>query len=147
MANAEYLTDGGDSGMEATILVSGISAVLQAIQTWIAYKDSNRAAEAFEIELKKAPQDQALINEAKYINTLAPPDVISTLTGRANKCWTKYHHIIKAPDGTYMDSEIDDATEAVKRCICRELKRIKSLNGTLPPGGKLNEWWNQYGCI
>lgn len=126
------------------LIVSGISAVLQAAQTWIAYKDSKRAAEEFRLEIGRGAQSPALANAASQLS-LAPPNVVAALGTRVEECWNKYYEMLTAPSGTYMPTDLDDATEAVKRCVCRELKRLKAVNGHLPPG-KFTEWWRQYGC-
>lgn len=126
------------------LIVSGISAVLQAAQTWIAYRDSRRAAEEFRLEIERGAQSPALANAASQLS-LAPPNVLAALGDRVEECWNKYYEMLIAPSGTYLPTDLDDATEAVKRCVCRELKRLKAVNGRLPPG-KFSEWWRQYGC-
>jgi hypothetical protein len=47
-------------GVDPSLIVSGISAVLQAVQTWIAYRDSRRAAAAFSDTMAKGTADPAL---------------------------------------------------------------------------------------
>lgn len=135
----------GEVAMDPTLVVSGISAVLQAVQTWIASRDSGRAAAAFSNTISTATLSPALVNAANQLASLAPPQVVTALGNRVQACWTKYVDILNAPGGSYLPQDIDDATEAVKACVCRELKRLRSVNGSLPPG-QLADWWNQYQC-
>ena len=48
-------------------------------------------------------------------------------------------------DNDYLPGEIDDATEALKKCVCRELHRLQEVNGNIPHG-ILRNYWNQYRC-
>jgi hypothetical protein len=132
-------------GMAASTLISGISATLQAIQTWVAYRDSKQAAEAFEIELETAHERPEIQAEIKALNDAVPPTIIITLVERADGCWTKYHDMLKAPEGSWLPADLDSATEAAKACVCRELNRIRKLKGQLPPG-KLSQWWDELDC-
>jgi len=135
----------GEVLMDPTLIVSGIAAVLQAAQTWIASRDSRRAAAAFSNAISSANLTPALINAANQLTSLAPPSVLNALGTRVESCWTNYVDILNAPGGSYLPQEIDDATEAVKACVCRELQRLRSVNGSLPPG-QLSDWWGQYQC-
>ena len=40
--------------IDPTLLISGVSALLKAIDTWVGYRDSRRAAEAFDREQQAA---------------------------------------------------------------------------------------------
>ncbi len=131
--------------MDPILIVSAISGILQAVQTWIAVRDQKQATAAFDRGIKSGPSDVNVLAAAAQLSSLAPPSIIDAYGQRLQKCWTTYETMIRAPDGSYMPPEIDDATVAVKRCICRELARLKSINGSFPPG-KLADWWNEYGC-
>jgi len=52
---------------------------------------------------------------------------------------------VEAPDivGMLAD-EIDEATESVQCCVCRELGRIYKLNGSIPP--RWMPQWEKYEC-
>ena len=132
-------------GMDPSLIVSGISAVLQAAQTWIAYRDSRRAASVFTDAMASGTSNPDLANAALQLVSLAPPQVVNALGNRVQVCWDRYVDILGAPPGSFMPPEIDDATEAVKACVCRELKRLRSVNGSLPPG-QFSDWWNEYKC-
>lgn len=128
--------------MEPITLISGISALLQATQTWVQYRDSRRASVAFKEEIEKAPHRPEIINEAATISSMVPQPILDRLVERAEECWEKYGHVL---DGGYLPEEVDEHTENVKACVCRELRRIKSLNNAIP-GGKLSEFWDAH-CI
>ena len=114
-------------GVDPSLIVTGISAVLQATQTWIAYRDSRRAAEVFQLEMRKGTRTPGLANAASQLVTLAPPNIVSALGNRVEKCWSRYADMLNAPDGSFMPQDIDDATQAVKACVCRELKRLLAI--------------------
>jgi len=126
--------------MDPTILLSGVSATLQAIQTWIQFRDSQRAARAFESQIERAPADRSIRRQAEALASLVPAEIIDTMTARARNCWTRYHGVLT---GDYLPGEIDEATVSVRRCLCRELRRIKDLN-ILLPDGELQRWWDAY---
>lgn len=132
------------SGVDPGLIVSGIAAVLQAAQTWMSYRDSGRAASVFRDVFQSGTANPELAQAAVQLS-LVPIGVLNAFGTRVEACWTKYEEMLVSPAGTYMPSELDDATEAVKRCVCRELKRLKSINGTLP-SGKFSQWFTQYGC-
>ena len=132
-------------GADPSLIVSGISAVLQAAQTWMTYRDARRASNAFESVIGTGESNPVLAQTTRQLINLAPEKEVQSLGLRVEKCWVRYSEILDSEEGSYMPQEIDSATEAVKRCICRELKRLKSINGSLPPG-KLSEWWSEYKC-
>lgn len=130
--------------MDPTVLIAGLSATLQAIQTWIQYKDRGRAITEF---------DQAVVNididvlaQSRHLNIIIPPDVLDDLTERVKRCWTRYREVLKDTSG-YLPADVDDATLAVKRCVMRELTRIYDLNNGVIPDGILKKWWIAYAPI
>lgn len=125
---------------DPTVLISGVSALLKAIDTWVNYRDSRRAAESFRMEHQAAEKSLQIEQEARTLSNIVPAEVLDTITGRAERCWTRYKEVL---DGGFLPGEIDEATEAVKACICRELNRIMQLGQPIPPG-KLSDWWNTY---
>jgi hypothetical protein len=126
--------------MDPTLIVTGFSAVLQATQTWLQYRDSKRAAEAFRSRITNAPKETRILQQAATLAQLVPQPILDTLGGRARKCWERYLDVLK---GDFLPGEVDEATQNVKKCLCRELKRIHDLNGSIP-AGDLSEWWNAY---
>ena len=80
--------------------------------------------------------------EAEKLATLLPRDVLGILVQRVNRCWEQYHDVLRS-DEEYLPDEVDKATTAVKRCICRELQRIYDLNGSIPSGIH-SDWWKAY---
>lgn len=126
--------------IDPTLLISSVSALLKAIDTWVGYRDSRRAAEAFDREQQAAEKSLQVEMEARAVTILVPMDVLEVMTGRAERCWSRYREVL---EGDYLPAEVDEATEAVKACICRELNRIVRLGAPLPPG-KLSDWWFTY---
>jgi hypothetical protein len=123
-------------------MIAAVSAVLQAIQTWIAYRDKTASSRSFDQAFSEAHTDPKVAAEGATLSNLVPSDILGTMTGRVETCW-KHFRIIIAPNSAYVDPEVDEQVEAVKRCICRELRRLYRLNRSIPPG-KLSDWWNAY---
>ena len=126
--------------MDPALLISGVSATLDAIQTWYQVRDSRRAAAAFESRLESAQSDAQIRQQAELLASLVPVEVLHTMTERAHRCWTRYHEVLT---GEFLPGEVDEATESVRKCLCRELQRIRKLNGQLP-AGVLQRWWDAY---
>ncbi|MDR3407890.1 MAG: hypothetical protein P4L68_05265 [Methylovirgula sp.] len=126
----------------ANLFFAGISAVMASIQVWQASRNQQIAVTAFDDRLKAAPDEPETIAAAEELLSIAPADVIEDLEGRAEKCWTKYREVLGGP---FLPGEIDEATESVKACVCRELRRIKSINGGKIPDRWLPQW-EAYDC-
>jgi hypothetical protein len=126
--------------LEPTFIISGISALLQAVDTWVNYRDSQRAAQEFELRMARALLEPTTREQAQVLANVVPQAVLDTMGERARRCWDQYHDVLT---GGYLPGEIDAATQSVKACICRELRRIRDLNGTLPLGD-LTKWWEAY---
>jgi hypothetical protein len=129
--------------MEPTIIISGFAAALKAVETWLKFRDSQRAAREFEINYAKAQTDASVKHQAVTLKSLIPAPVLNTMGKRTQECWDRYHVVLKEGNKKHLPSEIDDATQALKACLCRELRRIYDLNGTVPEGD-LSAWWNKY---
>jgi hypothetical protein len=125
-------------------IIAAASAAMQAIQTWLAFRDRKRAAKTYDVALSSALSDVTTAEESHLLTTVVPLHILISLAGRTDNCFNRYSEILKS-DQEYLPSEVDDATLALKRCVCRELRRIYELNGSIPPG-KLREWWNLYRC-
>jgi hypothetical protein len=127
--------------MDASLFISGLSATIEAVHTWITWRDSRRAAQAVRERYEVALNSPTTLTQAKTLNSIVPQPVLDTMGARARKCWTHYQETL---EGHFLPGEIDDATEDVKHCICRELRRIYELNGGVIPEGDLSTWWNSY---
>ena len=127
--------------VDPTLIISGFSATLQAIQTWLQFRDSRRALGMFRDRFESGPQLASIRNQARYLSTIIPQPVLDTLGDRVRRCWDKYQDVL---GGDFLPGEIDEATVQVKRCLCRELKRIAELNGGRIPPGDLTDWWVTY---
>lgn len=126
--------------MSAELIVSGISATLEAVQTWLQLRDRKKAAAAFS---RASTQSKAFEHNVEQLVSLVPPDVLELMDKRVRRCWVRYSEVLVDED-SFLPPEVDDATDAVKRCVCRELQRIRSLNGEVLPPGILSDWWAAY---
>ena len=134
---------GGHMSFElANVLFSGISAVASAIQVWEFTQDKVKAGLAFDDTYKKTLASPESHEAAKQLVAIIPPDVIKDLEGRADTCWTGYRKVL---GGDYLPDEVEKATDSVKGCVCRELRRIDDLNGSIPDRWKGQ--WNRFKCV
>ena len=130
---------------DPNVIVAAISGILQAAQTWYAHKDSRRAAQEFDKIIGTGRTNPDLVEATKQLELSVPEDIVHSLERRVEQHWVRYAEVLEAAAGTYTEAEIDNATEAAKTGICRELQRIRSIAGTLPPG-KFSQWWELYKC-
>lgn len=130
---------------DPALVIAAISAVSEAIQAWVSFKDRRRTADVLEKSAEIARSSPTVQKEAEVLSTLIPSDVFATMTQRVHRCWERYHDVVRS-EGDYLPEEIDEANQAVQRCICRELKRIHDLNGYIPEG-ILKKWWDAYCAV
>lgn len=129
--------------MSPELITATISAGMQAIELWINLKDREKAKNA----LTQIPIIQNTAEnrgEAINLTNLLSPELLETFSGRVKKCFDKYQSVLN--DEKFLPQEIDDATIAVRRCVCRELARLKDLNGFIPDG-ILFRYWKVYQCL
>ena len=125
----------------ARLLFSGISAVGAAIGIWRGRRNQEEASKAFDEALAKTRDSAEAEQAAAELVNVMPEDVLKMMESRAELCWVGYKTVV---DGKFLPDEIDRATDAVRACVCRELRRIYKLNGQIPP-----RWipqWEKYGC-
>jgi hypothetical protein len=125
--------------IDPSTLVAMFSAALQSIQTWYQVRDSRRARNAFDNRLAEARTDPQIQQQGQTLATLIPPDILKSMSDRVWQCWTDYKETL---DGGTIP-EVDRAADGIKKCLCRELRRINDLNGNIPDG-ELRKWWNAY---
>ena len=123
-------------------MIAAVSAVFQAVQTWVTFRDKKRAASDFDESYRESAKSEATAQEAGRLQSLIPGEILGTMVGRVDNCWKKFRGVIE-PGEKYLPDEVDEAVEQVKACVCRELTRIYKLNKSIPPG-KLSEYWEEY---
>jgi hypothetical protein len=128
-------------GVSTEVVLAGISAVMEAVRVWIAVRDKNRTAETLAASRKRELESPATRKEALALQALVPVRILSAFADRVEQCFRNYEDVLTS--GGYLPNEIDDATEAVQRCVCRELRRLRAVNKSLPPG-RLEELWEAY---
>lgn len=125
----------------ARLFFSGISAAASAIGVWQKSRDKKKAAETFDNKFNETKASKEAEVAALELVNIIPDDVIKDLEARADNCWTGFRKVL---GGDFLPDEVDKATLSVKACVCRELKRIKELNGSIPERWK--NQWDQYKC-
>lgn len=120
-----------------------ISTSLQVFQLWQEHRNVD------EIQSKIRQFDQITsspqtIAEGQLLEGLIPTNVLNTLKGRVEICWSDFDDVMKSNNIT--PRQIDRYTEGLRECICRELKVIMRLNGSLPTQSMQNHW-KEYKCV
>ena len=128
--------------MTAELFTATISAGMQAIELWLNLRDRAKASELF-ARIPQIRNTASNIAEANNLTHLVPEEILDQFTNRVNRCFERYKAMLR--DENYLPQEIDDGTDAVKSCVCRELRRLHSLNGFIPEG-ILQAYWQQYNC-
>lgn len=140
--STEILTPIKDNIMTPELITATISAGMQAIDLWLNLRDRYKAQTAMRRISDIQYTDENRMESQNLVHLL-PSDLLVTFSERVNRCFINYKDVLD--DEQYLPKEIDDATEAVKKCVCRELRRLKKLNGSIP-NGLLMRYWNQYKC-
>ena len=127
--------------MDIANVIAAVSAGLQAIQTWAAFRDQTRTVNVASAQYETALSSPATQTEAQTLARLIPSSVLEEIERRANGCWARYRDVLSQPS---LPDQIDDAEEKLKKCICREIRRVYDLNKQNVPPGKLRDWWEAY---
>jgi hypothetical protein len=125
----------------AKTLFAGISAAWAAVQAWHHFRDAHKAAATFDATYREALTSPDASDAAEELAAIIPEHVITDLEGRADSCWNSYRNVL---GGDYLPAEVDKATDAVQACVCRELGRIYTLEGSIPP--RWQGQWRRFDC-
>jgi hypothetical protein len=125
----------------ARTFFAGISAAAAAIQVWQRRRDAKAATETFDTTYERTRTSREAADAASELLSIIPEEVIRDLEGRADQCWRSYRNVL---GGDYLPDEIDHATDSVQACVCRELRRIVKLNGSVPH--RWGDQWRHYNC-
>lgn len=125
----------------AATLFAGIQAVAAAIDVWQSSRSKRRAADAFDERFQESAQSNQAQQAAEELVHIIPEDVVRDLEKRAETCWTRFRKVL---GGDFLPDEVDEATDSVRLCVCRELSRIKKLTGEIPD--RWREQWDLYEC-
>jgi hypothetical protein len=134
--------DENNNEMETAIIISLVRGAMQAISLWQSQKDRSKAKAAL-VKAKTDVPNSGTIEEGIKLLSIIPMSTLTLMTQRVEKCFSKYETVLD--DKAFLPTEIDDATDALVKCICRELTRIHKLNGAMPTT-TLKKYWDQYGC-
>lgn len=130
------------STMEAALVIAIIRGSMQAITFWQNQRDRIQAAKSIK-NARSMSLSPEVKEEGQLLETLISKKVIDKLISRIEVCNDRYYNVLD--DGKYLPDEMDVATEALKECICRELRRIMSLTGSLPTK-TFEEFWEKHKC-
>lgn len=125
--------------------LAGLQSILVAVQVWQNERSIKAAAGAYRQEKAINRTYEWFVAEITVLTTLIPENTLNILIARTKKCQTRYEDVLLA-DNEFLPAEIDEATLAVKQCVCRELARIAELNGGDLPTENMNKLWQAYNC-
>lgn len=129
--------------MDPTVIIAAITATMDAIELWRKFRNKEGAQKAIS-QVESLRETEHIQEEARKLKVLIRPDILDTMENRVQTCMDRYKKILES-DEDYLPEEIDKATDALLSCVCRELKRIQKVNGSLPDG-ILQDYWKQYRC-
>ena len=139
---------GGQGASEIPLIIDihgflrDFNAIKAAVDEW-GNSRNERRLKSILARGKNAAINNQLESEVDQIMELVPVTIIESIERRVRRCWDRYEEILNSD--RFLPGEIDEATEAVIKCICRELKRLLRLNGEIP-SGIMRRWWNEYSC-
>ena len=125
-----------------TSLLKDLMALFDTIDKQAERKESN----TFKVVARQIVQteiDDKYEVEVSQLQMLIPDEVLTTFERRIERCWKMYNAVLATDD--YLPTDIDNASLALQKCICRELNRLLIVNGEIPNGHMLN-YWNKYKC-
>ena len=128
--------------MEATLIVALVRGGMQAISFWQNQKDRIKAINAIK-DIDKISKQNDIIFENKSLLNIAPQSTIDLMTDRIKNCFDRYNQVLN--DDDFLPAEIDKATNALIKCICREIERLVKINGKIP-SKTLQEYRDLYNC-
>ncbi len=129
--------------MDPSVIIAAITATMDAIELWRKFRNKEGAQKAIS-QVESLRETEHIQEEARKLKVLIRPDILETMENRVQTCMDRYKKILES-DEDYLPEEIDKATDALLSCVCRELKRIQKVNGSLPDG-ILQDYWKQYRC-
>jgi hypothetical protein len=93
-----------------------------------------------------SPQREAeIVRGAILLKQVIPDSVAKEIAKRVAKCWWRYQKLL---EGDYLPEEVEQGTEQLKNCICKEVLRLQDLNGgELPESDEiLHAYMFKYRC-
>jgi hypothetical protein len=123
----------------AALIISTISAVLQALQTWHEFRGTS------DTTVKTRPITATEVaQQAAVLRSILSQQTLEIMARRMKDCETYFSEMLESK-GKYLPQEIDEGSVAVGACMCRELWRMKRANGSIPEG-VLQEFWYTLDC-
>ena len=126
----------------AVMVIAAFSAAMQVVQAWRGFRDRTKAFEKAGRAYERTRKAALATTQGNRLQRIVPDDILDAMEKRVTNCWSSYKDVLD-PAQNQSFREIDNATEALKTCLCRELGLISSLNGSIPYG-KLRDWWTRF---
>ena len=133
--------------MEAAMLfLAMVSGIMQGVQTWLAVRDRAKARKAQEEAFVRTLQSPETARRAEALLSIIPVATIDLLRRRIKKCYDRFNEMLEN-DEEYFPQDLSDAAgKALPSCVCRNLKMIIDINGSLPDA-ELKKAWDTYSCV
>jgi len=129
----------------AMLFLAMVSGIMQGIQTWNEFRDRDKARKAQEEEFIRVLQSPEIHQRAELLLKIVPKKTLDLLRRRLQKCFDRFDEMLENDDEFFPQDVSDAAEKALPNCVCRVLKMIIDVNGSLPDQ-KLQEAWQAYSC-
>jgi hypothetical protein len=130
----------------AMLIIAMVSGIMQGVQTWLSLKDRKAAKEAQTKAYVSTLESGEIRNRAERLMAIVPTETLDRLRKRLKKCYDRFDEMLDNEEDYFPQDLTDAAEKALPSCVCRTLKMIEDVNGSLPDD-KLEEAWETYSCI
>lgn len=129
----------------AMLLIAAISGILQGVQMWLETRDRRAAKQAQEAAFVSTLRSASIEARAERLMAIVPPGTIDRLRQKVQECYEKFNDMLDNEED-YFPVDIDSAAHsALPSCVCRNLRRIVAVNGSLPDE-EFQVAWARYKC-
>ena len=101
----------------------------------------------FKLASKNAQElinDEELRSELEQVKIVIPQSLYDQFFDKVKQGYSDFEEVHQA-DEEYTPQQQERAAKAVKNCICRQLRMLIDVNGSIPDG-TLSEYWEIYKC-
>jgi hypothetical protein len=130
----------------AGLIIATVSALLQGIDTWLAYRDARRARHHAQVVFQSTLTNPQTITRARVLVELVPKETLDRIHRKVNKCYDKFNEMLDNVGDKYFPDDVTEAsTGALPYCVCDSLYIMKNVVGDLPDE-ELRDAWRKYNC-
>jgi hypothetical protein len=129
----------------AMLFIAMVSGIMQGVQTWLTVRDRIAARKAQEQAFILTMQSPDIGDRAERLLSIVPESTLDHLRRRVKNCYDRFNEMLDNEDEYFPQDLADAAENALPSCVCRNLKMIIDVNGSLPDD-ELMDAWDTYRC-